>query len=119
MNVAHAYHKVEYRLKKTFLDYQPDIKRLSDGRAIEMGANFISEFFLFSVAVGVYLGETWRKNKEAQNRKSEVDLKLENLSAQVDSLTLELQSQQSVIQDLQTQQNELITNCIFKKQKST
>ena len=33
---------------------------LSETRAIQQGANTISEAFLFSVAAALILGETWR-----------------------------------------------------------
>ncbi|KAG8629979.1 hypothetical protein KVT40_001598 [Elsinoe batatas] len=38
---------------------KPKIRPLSESRAIELGANFVSEAFIFGVAVGVILFERW------------------------------------------------------------
>jgi hypothetical protein len=45
------------------------IRPLSESKAIESGANFISETFLFMVAGGLILFESWRsRNKESTRR---------------------------------------------------
>ncbi|EPS38411.1 hypothetical protein H072_7859 [Dactylellina haptotyla CBS 200.50] len=54
----------------------PHIRPLSDSKAIENGANFISEFFLFSVAGGLILFETLRNRKKEMDRRDEVADKL-------------------------------------------
>jgi len=47
----------------------PRIRPLSESKAIENGANFISEFFLFSVAGGLILfGQIRSRGKEASRR---------------------------------------------------
>ncbi|KAF3905510.1 hypothetical protein AA313_de0200672 [Arthrobotrys entomopaga] len=57
----------------------PHIRPLSDSKAIENGANFISEFFLFSVAGGLILFETFRSRKKESDRRDEVAERLQNL----------------------------------------
>ncbi|KAK6541235.1 hypothetical protein TWF694_008602 [Orbilia ellipsospora] len=57
----------------------PHIRPLSDSKAIENGANFISEFFLFSVAGGLILFETLRSRKKESERRDEVAERLQNL----------------------------------------
>lgn len=55
------------------------IRPLSDAKAIERGATFISEFFLFSVAGGLILFEAIRSRKKELNRRDEVADRLQNL----------------------------------------
>ncbi|KAF3919792.1 hypothetical protein ABW20_dc0109067 [Dactylellina cionopaga] len=57
----------------------PHIRPLSDSKAIEKGANFISEAFLFSVAGGLILFEALRSRKKEMNRRDEVSERLQNL----------------------------------------
>ncbi|KAK6342648.1 hypothetical protein TWF718_008042 [Orbilia javanica] len=73
-DAAHAAHPV--RKKKPAA---PHIRPLSDSKAIERGAAFISEFFLFSVAGGLILFEALRSRKKEMNRRDEVSERLQNL----------------------------------------
>ncbi|EWC45266.1 hypothetical protein DRE_05993 [Drechslerella stenobrocha 248] len=57
----------------------PHIRPLSDTKAIERGANFISEAFLFSVAGGLILYEAVRSRKKEMNRRDVVAERLQNL----------------------------------------
>ncbi|KAI7894015.1 uncharacterized protein EV154DRAFT_415952 [Mucor mucedo] len=66
-------------LKMKFLGYKTEkIRPLNDARAIESGANFLSEAFVFSVAASVILAENWRSRVTAKNRRNYVDDALEN-----------------------------------------
>jgi hypothetical protein len=62
------------------------IRPLSDARAIELGANFFSEAFIFMVAVGLILLENWRSSRKSSQRRDEVSERLEALEAQVERL---------------------------------
>ncbi|KAI8071959.1 hypothetical protein BDF21DRAFT_344246 [Thamnidium elegans] len=75
-------------LKMKFLGYKKEkIRPLNDARAIESGANFLSEAFVFSVAVSVILAENWRSRMTAKNRRNYVDDALENLETQNQTMT--------------------------------
>lgn len=63
------------------------IRPLSDARAIELGANFFSEAFIFSVAVGLLLFENFRRGSKESDRRDDVAERLENLEAQVERLS--------------------------------
>ena len=65
------------------------IRPLSDTRAIELGANFFSEAFIFMVAVGLILLENWRSSRKSSQRRDEVAERLESLEAQVERLQQE------------------------------
>ncbi|OBZ88060.1 OPA3-like protein [Choanephora cucurbitarum] len=63
-----------------FLGYKTEkIRPLNDARAIESGANFLSEAFVFSVAASIIIAESWRSHTKDKNRRNYVDDALENL----------------------------------------
>lgn len=57
----------------------PRIRPLSESKAIENGANFISEFFLFTVAGGLILFEQIRSRRKEASRRDMVADRLEEL----------------------------------------
>jgi optic atrophy 3 protein len=58
---------------------QPKIKPLSEAKAIESGANFISETFLFGVAASLIFFEGWRSRKKESTRRDDVADRLADL----------------------------------------
>lgn len=73
---------------------KPKIKPLSETKAIETGANFISETFLFGVAAGLIMFESWRSGRKERNRRDQVaeqlgDLEEENKAARQALIQLE------------------------------
>lgn len=58
---------------------KPKIKPLSETKAIETGANFISETFLFSVAASLIIFESWRSGRKEKNRRDKVAERLGDL----------------------------------------
>ncbi|KIX98967.1 uncharacterized protein Z520_05428 [Fonsecaea multimorphosa CBS 102226] len=58
---------------------KPKIRPLSEAKAIESGANFISEAFLFSVAAGLILLESWRSGRKATQRRDDIAERLNDL----------------------------------------
>ncbi|KAI9369400.1 hypothetical protein BJX61DRAFT_519800 [Aspergillus egyptiacus] len=57
----------------------PHIRPLSESKAIESGATFISETFLFLVAGGLILFESWRSRRKETNRRDDVAARLKEL----------------------------------------
>lgn len=58
---------------------RPKIRPLSEAKAIESGATFISETFLFSVAAGLLLFESWRSRRKDASRRDDVAERLNEL----------------------------------------
>ncbi|KAL6246413.1 hypothetical protein RBB50_006649 [Rhinocladiella similis] len=58
---------------------KPRIKPLSEAKAIESGATFISETFLFGVAAGLIVFESWRSNRKESKRRDDVAERLNDL----------------------------------------
>jgi optic atrophy 3 protein len=54
-------------------------------RAIENGANFIAESFLFGVAAALVIGETWRSSRNQSRRRDDVDDRLDDLAVRVEA----------------------------------
>lgn len=63
--------------------FKAKIKPLSEARAIELGANFFSEAFVFSVAVSLIVFEQWRRSAKESDRRDDVADQLEELKAEV------------------------------------
>ncbi|KAF2187845.1 hypothetical protein K469DRAFT_662033 [Zopfia rhizophila CBS 207.26] len=68
----------------------PRIRPLSEAKAIETGANFVSETFIFAVGIGVIVFEQWRQRRKAQNQRSDLEDKLEDLQNELNSVKAEL-----------------------------
>ncbi|KAJ3176893.1 hypothetical protein HDU87_004825 [Geranomyces variabilis] len=67
-------------MKTRFLGYPKEtVRPLNDSRAVETGANFISEGVIFSVAALTVLGETWRSSRNTKQRRNDVEETLEEL----------------------------------------
>lgn len=57
----------------------PRIRPLSEAKAVDTGATFISEAFLFSVAAGLILFESWRSRRKETSRHEDVADRLAEL----------------------------------------
>jgi hypothetical protein len=58
---------------------QVRIRPLSEAKAVESGATFISETFLFSVAAALIFFESWRSRRKETSRREDVADRLEEL----------------------------------------
>lgn len=65
----------------------PTIRPLSESRAIELGANFIAESFIFGVAVGLLLFERWWSRRKENKREEEVIERLRELEERNESIS--------------------------------
>lgn len=74
------------------------IRPLSESKAIESGANFISETFLFMVAGGLILFESWRSRRKESTRRGDVEERLAVLE----------QSEKIAVQSLVALEKELL-----------
>ncbi|KII89453.1 hypothetical protein PLICRDRAFT_109425 [Plicaturopsis crispa FD-325 SS-3] len=81
ISLAQRLYRGEVRLR-TYMLGEPakHIRPLSETRAIENGANALAEGFMFTVAAGLILGETWRSSRNQSKRRDDVDDQLEELT---------------------------------------
>ncbi|TEB31450.1 OPA3-domain-containing protein, partial [Coprinellus micaceus] len=83
INLAQNMYRTEIRLRTNILGeaVRPaHVRPLSETRAIDQGANFIAEGFMFSVAAVLILGETYRSSRSQSKRRDSVDDQLEDLT---------------------------------------
>ncbi|OCK84684.1 hypothetical protein K432DRAFT_400923 [Lepidopterella palustris CBS 459.81] len=69
----------------------PRIRPLSEAKAIETGANFVSEAFIFAVAVGVIVFEQWRSRRKDNARRSDMEEQMDALNARLQAIEAELE----------------------------
>jgi hypothetical protein len=85
-----AAEEAEGKPKEESKSQRPRIRPLSEARAIELGANFFSEAFIFAVAVGVIVGENWWSRRKAAEKRDEISDRIDALEADVEALRREL-----------------------------
>jgi len=62
------------------------IRPLSEAKAIELGANFFSEAFIFAVAAGLLVWDSWRSRRKESARRDDVADRLNDLEAELATL---------------------------------
>jgi predicted ATP-grasp superfamily ATP-dependent carboligase len=70
---------------------KPRIRPLSEQKAIEMGANFAAETFIFAVGISVIVFENWRQRRKAKNARDDIREDLEELQNELRTVKAELQ----------------------------
>jgi hypothetical protein len=76
--------KIEERTK-------PRIRPLSEQKAIETGANFVAETFIFAVGISVIVFEQWRQRRKARNARDDIREDLEELQVELKTVRAELE----------------------------
>ncbi|QFZ25525.1 hypothetical protein EJF18_10621 [Clavispora lusitaniae] len=70
IRVAQTVHSTDVKLRMRLLgENRIKVRPLNDKKAIENGANFLSEFFIFSVAGSLIFYESYRARVKSQNEK--------------------------------------------------
>jgi hypothetical protein len=77
--------------KKVEAASKPRIRPLTEAKAIETGANFVAEAFIFSVGLGVIVFEQWRQRRKARNQRDDIREDLEELQKEFLSVKAELE----------------------------
>ncbi|KAJ2819386.1 hypothetical protein GGI24_004803, partial [Coemansia furcata] len=80
INVAQVAHRTEMNWKMNVLGYKKEkIRPLNDAKAIDAGANFLGEAFIFGVALSLLFAEQIRSRNQAQRQRNAVDDRLDEL----------------------------------------
>lgn len=70
IGVAQFVHKADANMRMHILGEKKfKIRPLNDNKAIDLGANFLSELFIFSVAFGLVVYELYRSRKKASDQR--------------------------------------------------
>ncbi|KAI5953510.1 hypothetical protein KGF54_002882 [Candida jiufengensis] len=73
ISFANGLHKTDVKLRMNLLgEKKIRVRPLNDNKAIEQGATFISEFFIFSVAGSLIFYEAYRSRKKASNERDAI-----------------------------------------------
>ncbi|PLW10705.1 hypothetical protein PCANC_07737 [Puccinia coronata f. sp. avenae] len=101
VGLAQSLHRYETRLASgIFAKAHPVIRPLSDTKAIQNGANFLSEAFLFSVAVALIVAENLRGRMQTAHRRDVVNDRLTELESLCADIRAEQESLDQRIQPL-------------------
>ncbi|KAI0747770.1 OPA3-domain-containing protein [Daedaleopsis nitida] len=91
IGLAQRMYQTEVKMRTNLLgEPAKHVRPLSETKAIENGANALAEGFLFTVAAGLIIGETWRTSRNTTKRRDAVDDQLDELKASVDGLNRRL-----------------------------
>ncbi|KZV68099.1 OPA3-domain-containing protein [Peniophora sp. CONT] len=87
VSLAQTMHRSEIRLRTKLLgEPARNVRPLSEAKAIDNGANFLAEGFLFSVAAGLIFAESWRSSRSESKRREGVSDSLDDLRVRLDSI---------------------------------
>ncbi|EAU81464.1 hypothetical protein CC1G_05294 [Coprinopsis cinerea okayama7 len=95
INLAQGMYRTEVKLRTNILGEQMKhlhIRPLSETRAIDQGANFLAEGFMFSVAAALIIGEAFRSSRNQSKRRDSVDDQLDALGTQISELQAKVES---------------------------
>ena len=95
---------------------EPTIRPLSEAKAIESGANFISETFLFGVAASLILFESWRSRRKDSARRDVVQDRLNDLEESEAAARMALVELEREVLQLRAKHNLSTTKRILPKE---
>ncbi|GAA5910210.1 uncharacterized protein JCM6883_001113 [Sporobolomyces salmoneus] len=108
IGMAQFLHRAEMNLRVSLLGESPKhVRPLSESRAIESGANFLSEGFLFTVAATIIIGETYRSRLSESKRRDAVRDSLESHESEIEELRERLKDVEVRYDDERNRSNEL------------
>lgn len=98
VTIAQTMHRSEMALRYNLLpraqkgsdDHErgerPKVRPLNEAKAIANGANFLSEAFLFAIAAGLILGESYRSSVKSRQQRNRTEERVEEVSNAVEAL---------------------------------
>ncbi|RLV82803.1 hypothetical protein JA9_003679 [Meyerozyma sp. JA9] len=93
IRIAQTVHHTDIRLRMSLLgEKKIKIRPLNDKKAVENGANFLSEFFIFSVAGSLILYESNRSRKKAADERDALADDIATLQDEIDYIKKRLAS---------------------------
>lgn len=127
IDLAQGYNRVDSRLKQNWLDYKSEpIVPLSAPRAVELGANFLSELLIFGVGALTILLETLRSTSstkkvkvKGEERLQQHEEEIKNLKANAERLELTLNALQASFNDLKKNKEQIETTAVYIEKEAT
>ena len=79
----------------------PDkVQPLSEKQAVELGADLLSEFFVFSTAVGIIIIEYVRQSKNKANKDTQMTNNIENLNTRNEQVLIDIEKNLKLLSSL-------------------
>ncbi|EIW61012.1 OPA3-domain-containing protein [Trametes versicolor FP-101664 SS1] len=104
--LAQRMYQTEVRLRTNLLgEPAKHVRPLSETKAIENGANALAEGFLFTVAAGLIIAETWRSSRNQTKRRDSVDESLDELKECVGELSKRMDSLEKAYEERLAEQS--------------
>ncbi|EPX72529.1 optic atrophy 3 family protein [Schizosaccharomyces octosporus yFS286] len=93
------------------------VRPLNDAKAVDAGANFLSETFVFTVAGGAILFETWRVRRKEKNRRDNITEAIFGLQQEIIRINgiLEKQMLEKKVKGTQGERNDNHTDEDFEE----
>lgn len=90
-----GYHKLEQTVRMRLMGWNKkiEVKPLSEEAAVNLGAELLGEFVIFSVAVGTLYAEVRRGQAKDRRKEEDQNAKLVMLQEQITELSVELSKQ--------------------------
>ncbi|KAH3675641.1 hypothetical protein WICMUC_002558 [Wickerhamomyces mucosus] len=89
--LAQRIHRTDVTLRMKLMGEKgAKVRPLNDKKAVENGANFLSETFIFSVAGSIILFESWRQRQKELNRRETIADDIKTLQDEIDYLKRKL-----------------------------
>ncbi|GAA6000779.1 OPA3 family protein [Rhodotorula paludigena] len=108
IQMAQFLHRAEMNLRVKLLGESPrHVRPLSESKAIDAGANFLSEGFLFTVAAVIIIGETYRGKRAESKRRDRVHDLLEQHEEQILKLEARLGAERKEREEIVAREREL------------
>ncbi|ODQ55507.1 OPA3-domain-containing protein [Saitoella complicata NRRL Y-17804] len=105
ISLAQTMHRNEMRMRINLLREgvkeglpEPKIRPLNEAKAVDTGANFISEAFIFSVAGALILFESYRSRQKELNRRADTRSSITDLEEEVTRLQETIRTLESSLQ---------------------
>lgn len=106
--IAQALHQADVRLRMNLLgEKRVKVRPLNDNKAIDNGANFLSEFFIFSVAGSLIFYESYKSRRKTTEERNNIQDVVSFLQGEVDSLHDEIEVLRTSVKQLAVQEEEV------------
>ncbi|XP_052766579.1 optic atrophy 3 protein homolog [Mya arenaria] len=109
---ANVYHRWDIQMRTKLLGFKSgplkkDIQPMNSERAVELGAELIGEFTVYSVAVLLLYAEYYYSSKSNERKESDKKLEFENISNEVLHLSLNVATLEAELREAQRTLGEL------------
>jgi peptidoglycan hydrolase CwlO-like protein len=82
------------------LDYQSELKPLSEEKAIEMGSNFIAEVLIFGIGASCIIAEAYRSSSNTKKKTKGMEMDIDQVEEQLEELKTRLVKSEMEVEQL-------------------